>query len=152
MRKLTLAVASFVAGVLCAVSLGNHASTNLQSVLAAQRKVFNNGNAVPVVPPISLTEGASRYKGFRFALDGVASSGSSFEDTTFVYGGGAYRLENASVIPPVKIELIGAAGNTATLLAQFGLIGCPSAPKPQPPIPNAPVLTNTNIKTVYMGT
>jgi len=76
--------------------------------------------------------------GSRYALDGVLCRNCSFTGTTFEYGGGQFALIDAKVVPPISIDLTGAAKNTAGFLNMFGLIGCPNqqAPKPKaiPPI------------------
>jgi hypothetical protein len=53
----------------------------------------------------------------------------------FVYGGGAYKLEDNTIVGPVSLELTGAAANTLALLEQFGMIAKgdpPTTPDPTP--------------------
>lgn len=150
MRKSTLALASFVAGVLCAMAFGNQASTNLQPLLFAQAAF---PNAVPIVPPLSgIVISDNGTNGGTVLLDGVNAKNNTYTDVTFEYGGGAYNLENAEIHGTVGIHLVGAASNTATFLKAFGLIGCPAAPPKIPkPNPNAPMITTTNLKVALRG-
>jgi len=87
-----------------------------------------------------------------YAVDGIESNGDRFNNVTFEYGGGAYKLENATVSGKVNINLIGAAANTAIFLRAFGLLGCPAAaPKSPLPNPNIPVIQSATLKTPVRG-
>jgi hypothetical protein len=150
MRKSTLALVSFIAGVLCTTVLGNQASTRLQPGVFAQFKI---PGAVPVVPPLRGTVMSDSFvDGTTVFLDGVSDKNSTFNNATFEYGGGAYNLENATIVGAVGIHLVGAANNTATFLKAFGLIGCPAAPPKIPkPNPNAPMITTTTLEVALRG-
>jgi hypothetical protein len=153
MRKLTLALSSFVAGVLCMFALGNHASTLLQPRVFAQGAAIRVEGAVPVVPPLRDNVNVGNvFNGGKYLPDGLASNGDTFNNVTFEYGGGAYKLENATVSGTVNIRLIGAAANTAEFLNKFGLIGCPTAkPTPKTPRPNDPTIMQAKMTTAFHG-
>jgi hypothetical protein len=78
-------------------------------------------------------------------LDGMNLSKSEFRDTTFVYGGGAYRLVNSLFVGNTEFRFIGAANNTLQLLAQFGFIGCPAKPQPPAVNPNTPAIKTASL-------
>jgi hypothetical protein len=141
MSKLSVGVLSFAAGTLCVFLLGKQISILTQSALAAAQTAVHIEGAVPGVPPsIRATMEQATFTGMIHEVDGTACDQCTFKDVTFKYGGGAYQLTNSVVIPPVRIELSGAAANTAAFLNSFGLIGCPAKVPETPPavIPNKP--------------
>ena len=130
MRNVMVAFVSFVAGFLCSPLSPIHTST----VLHAQ--AIQYPGAVPVIPSVPLiVSEENTLNGGGVSLDGFAVRGGVFNNVTFLYGGGAYNLENVSITGKVGINLIGAAANGANLLARFGLIGCPSQNPPATPNP-----------------
>jgi hypothetical protein len=144
MRKVTVALGSFVLGAACMSLLGNHTSTFAQAPpqkAPPQQGLITIAGTVPVVPPLPhvALEGNS-FQDAAYVLDGLECRGCTFKNVTLTYGGGAYLLQNANVSLPVKLNLTGAALNTAQLLQTFGLIGCPAKAVPQMPNPNAPTI------------
>jgi len=146
MRIVTVALGSFTLGAVVMFFWGNHTSTSPQSVLA-QGLVAVSG-AVPVVPPLRhiVVGGHGTVANTEYPVDGLETSGLKFVNVTFKYGGGAYKLENVTVTPPVNIRLSGAAANTFAFLTSFGLVGCPNAQPPRPQInPNEPILRKASL-------
>jgi hypothetical protein len=88
---------------------------------------------VPTFPPIGVQSSGNVVHGFWVDVDGVFSDGETFENVTLKYGGGAYLFRNAIFRGQTKIELIGAAANTAQFMATFGMIGCPASIPKAPP-------------------
>lgn len=150
MRITTVALGSFVVGALCMFFWGSHTSTLPQSVFAQAVKIEP---AIPTVPSLRHnTSSGSTYNGGTFAIDGIESTGEKFHGVTFEYGGGAYKLENATVTPPINFKFVGAAANTVTLLSTFGMIGCPTAKPPRPENnPNQPIMKTAKLSVPYKG-
>lgn len=154
MRIVTVAFGSFTLGAVLMFLLGNHTSTVPQLVFAAQDQLFTNPTLIPAVPPLKgkALLGGGWIADMAYQLDGVESKDIKFKNVTFVYGGGAYKLENATIVGPVGIKLVGAAANTANFLAMFGLLGCPTS-KPQNPDnnPNQPVMKTASLNAPLTG-
>jgi hypothetical protein len=113
--------------------LGNHTPT-----FAQDRSTFSLKDTVPIVPPLPhIALNGNSFRNVTYAMDGLECHDCTFQDVTLTYGGGAYLLENPKVSLPVRLNLTGAALNTAQLLQVFGLIGCPAkAAPPMAPTPN----------------
>lgn len=151
MRIVTVALGSFTLGAVVMFFWGNHTSTSPQSVFA-QAPLRVEG-AVPIVPPLRHigVGGHGTVANTEYAVDGLETSGLKFVNVTFMYGGGAYKLANVTVTPPVNIQLTGAAANTFAFLTSFGLIGCPSAQPKRPQIdPNKPILRTIDLSEPIM--
>src|SRR6266567_1420129 len=138
MRKITLSVLSFALGALSMSLSGNQTSTSAQE--STKRPPFNRVvPAIPVVPSFNpVVMDRLSLGGYIYSVDGILCRNCRFKDTTLLYAGGEYLLDNASVELPVRIELEGAALNTARFLNLFGLIGCHA--KQTPPIAMPPIL------------
>ena len=151
MRIVTVALGSFIVGALCVSFWGSHTST-LSQPLFAQTAIHIEGT-VPVVPPLRhITSSGGKYKAVKFEVDGIESTGDTFTGVTFVYGGGAYKLADATVVSPVNFEFTGAAANTVVFLSQFGMIGCPASHPQEPTInPNSPVMKTAKLASPYRG-
>ena len=130
MRTIPVALGSFMLGALAMFFCGSHLSTP-QSVYA-QAPVRDKA-AIPVIPPLhhAVMKGGL-VTDMAYAVDGMEAKGTRFTNVTFEYGGGAYKLENATIVPPINVSLTGAAANTAAFLSAFGLLGCPTAEPPRP--------------------
>jgi hypothetical protein len=138
MRKTTVALVSFLAGILCSLGLGNQPSTALN---ASEFSQFALPDKVPVVPPIGMMKVQNSTKsGGTVFLDGMNMENNILKNPTFEYGGGAFRLAGNHIEGTVKISLKGAAINTAVFLNSFGLIGCPATPSAPRVNPNTPLL------------
>lgn len=165
MRNITV---GFVLGLLFAGLLGSfnpHTSTFLQSRLAtvfAQTKPqlrplppdFKPNQWVPAVPIPPRTIRSGNINELQIVeVDGTNSEDDVFRNTTFVYGGGAYRLANASVQGAYQLVLLGAAANTAQFLTQFGLVGCPvSVPHAPPHVDmDKPIIKTADLKAPIKG-
>jgi hypothetical protein len=154
MRNITTASLSFVLGAACMFLLGNHASTFVHPASAQAELLVDAWKAaVPVVPPLNRV-GASHNTqiGGEYGLDGIETSASLFNGVTFVYGGGAYKMDRSAIVGPVNLRLIGAAANTAQLLASLGLLGGSASAPTSPPAtePNTPRVERT-AKTTIKG-
>jgi hypothetical protein len=121
----------------------------------AQDSLLNQAwqQSVPRVPPLqSVSVNQVTKVGGEYGLDGIYSTNDRFEGVTFKYGGGAYNLSGSVIIPPVNLQLIGAAANTAQLLRVFGMLGCPA--KQGPPAttnPNTPILEKAALQDTFRG-
>lgn len=141
MSKITLALGSFMLGVLCMSLLGNQTSTLAQQAQPTPRPPihFMNMRAwVPVVPPIGnrkMERLTLSGGGMIYDVDGMRCEGCAISDVTITYGGGDFALINTAISRPVRIDLEGAARNTAIFLNMFGLLGCHVN---KPPAPNVP--------------
>lgn len=152
MRIVIVALGSFIVGAVVMSLLGSHMSTLEHSASAQVVTYMDTGTAsIPVVPPLSgLKADRPTLNGVAVNLDGTQNVGGIYKNVTFRYGGGAYSMENVTILLPVKIELMGAAQNTEVFLASMGLIGCPAV------APQKPINPNTNrmeaaLKVSYKG-
>jgi hypothetical protein len=146
MRNVMVALVSFVAGFLCSPLSPIHTST----LLHAQGATFARAAAVPVIPSLGMVElKGSFLNGSKVDLDGFALTDGTLNNVTLVYGGGAYKLENVAITGNINIQLFGAASNGASLLARFGLIGCPSQNPPPAPKPNTPMTMEAKMVNIH---
>ena len=166
MRNTMLAFGSFVLGVFCTsvFGFGNpHTSTvrqlfNLPSAIAQTKEPSPSkppalSRYVPTFPPVGIESSRNRHVRIAVDLDGVASDGEIFQDVTLRYGGGAYMFRNTTIEGTIKLELVGAARNTATLLNMLHMLGCPAtAPKAEPSNPNTPMLRTASLSEPLTGT
>ena len=153
MRNVTVALVSFALGAMFMLLLGNHTSTFSQGLVVGPSEGTLDVVGRPVVPPLTgIASVHNTFRGQNIDVDGIEADRNVYQGVTFIYGGGAYKLTNSAVVPPVNIHLVGAAANTAQFLETFGLIGCPTA-KPQPPAvnPNAPRIMIANLKDELKG-
>lgn len=156
MSKITLVLGSFAVGLLVgSLFLGGHTVTLAQSpskpapVLTPQMPC---PSCEPNVPPITRHLGTVTLDGNGLAaltLDGTEFKDVTFASNTLEYAGGAFSLVNVKFSLPVRLQLKGAAANTAGLLALLEAVNKGAAPKPM--APNLPVLRaaeNSHIITV----
>jgi len=138
MRLVTVAVVSFVLGAVSMFLWGAHTSMFPASVYAQVKVPPRDRAAIPVVPSVHHTMAGGVVSDMGFSLDGMDAKGTVFTNVAFEYGGGAYRLESATIVPPINVTLTGAAANTAAFLSALGLLGCPTTSGPPKPegIPN----------------
>lgn len=142
MSKLTVAFLSFIVGAVSSFafssSFGSQASTLTQAISVPR-------NSVPVVPPLSnITSAGNSIRG-TFLLDGVNSEGDTFENATIVYGGGSFRLIQPKFSGgQVRLQLVGAARNTAYLTTFLQLVEAGQHPKPA--VPQKPLEQLVQIK------
>jgi hypothetical protein len=92
--------------------------------------------SVPPVPslPKILQQGIEMRNGLQ-KLDGLNCEGCTFENVTFVYGGGPFRLEKCHFGGTIRFVLQGAAANVVavTKLAEdVAASMAPSGPSPRP--------------------
>jgi hypothetical protein len=115
----TTVLAAFVLGVILTLFAVMIFPLSLRSAFAQ-----SSLSSVPIVPPLRQNISAfhNTIIGGRYRLDGVRTVDSTFKGVTFVYGGGAYKLENAFISGKSNVELTGAAANTATLLEGLGFV------------------------------
>jgi hypothetical protein len=155
MRIAALTIASFTMGAICMFLVGTHMSIFRQPVLVFAQDV-NQGwvASVPRVPPlpdIAISHNTKRVGG-ELGLDGQEIRDSTFTGVTFFYGGGAFKLINSTMAPPINLKLVGAAANTYALLSYFGEIGCPAKAQQQPQFnPNIPILKRTDLAARLQG-
>jgi hypothetical protein len=155
MRTSAIALGTFLLGLLCGLGYipanGSLSFAQLAPPLKSPPKSHNP--YIPIVPAwaADVTNGFfNAYFSQYVELDGRNSYGESFEDaTTIVYGGGPYHMQRAKFNGTVKIELIGAAANTAHFLETFGFVKNGETHEgPSPEEMNTPIkkTTHTTIK------
>jgi hypothetical protein len=157
-RYITVAVGSFLLGIVCMFVFGNHISTVRRpaSVFAqtdSTGSVFDGNRFTPIVPaPPRMVDDGNIVERQVIDLDGMTISNGIFRDTTFVYGGGAYSLRNTTVSGNIEVDFIGAAANTVQFLKTIGLLRDSSPPSPATPSEtNTPRKEKTTIKTTIKG-
>jgi len=138
MRKITLALGSFIVGAISMSLVGNHTSTLAQGPNKSW-SILQLDRAVPKVPPFgNISVQDIGIDGGTHFVDGILCLRCSFNNATFEYGGGEFAILNPRISGTVSIKLDGAAENTATFLSLFGLLGCPAKNAPNTPRTNAP--------------
>jgi hypothetical protein len=151
MRNVILALGSFTLG---AASMSVLGGPQALPVLRAQSINIPYKTAIPQVPPLEgtamLLEG-EMSQGTVLHLDGKLLHGSTYFSPTIVYGGGAYELLDSTISGPVKLQLVGAAANTAQLLATFGFLGTPPSTSPPSSEKHMPIEKTTTVKTSIRG-
>jgi len=119
MRTVTVALVAFTCGALSMLLF----EIAIPSRLALAQDPRGWFMAVPKVPPLSGRRADHEtYINSGYRLDGLETTNGTFNQVTFVYGGGAYKLEGSTIVGPTTLKLIGAAANTAQLLGRFGLL------------------------------
>jgi hypothetical protein len=74
-----------------------------------------------------------------------------YRDVTLVYGGGAYSM-TSSLVSGGRLQLVGAAANTAQLLVQLGFLGNPiSRPQTPPAVERSKPIEKIIEKTTIKG-
>ena len=131
MRSVIVALGSFIVGAMCTLLIvsGHHTSTVAQS-LAGQPGLWVAPEAVPSVPPMRVPLNEREFTGGTVQLDGMHCVKCLFNNVTFVYAGGEYRLIDAMVSGTPVVILKGAAANTLGVLQFVGAV----APEPRPPL------------------
>ena len=82
----------------------------------------------PIVPSLSsITERGITLRNAVQPLDGLNCENCTFENVTFEYSGGAYRLVGCTFHGTIRVGFKGAAANTLALLA---IVEATRAPKP----------------------
>ncbi len=133
MRKITIALGSFIVGAISMSLVGNHTSTLAQEPKSPPGAIKVAG-AVPIVPPFrNNTVADSSFDGVTHLVDGILCLRCNFNNATLEYGGGEFAILNPRFSGTTSIKLDGAAENTATFLSLFGLLGCPANKAPNPP-------------------
>jgi hypothetical protein len=153
--KLTIAFGSFMLGVFC-TALGVGKSSPMAFARTQESTPGRVNSYIPVVVPLgtynrSLSTGNVQMNQ-TVLIDGRNSVQEMFDNSTLVYGGGSFRMEDFLLTGTTNIQLIGAAANTAQFLEIFGLLNraAPNSPPspPQAPAMNTPIhkTTKTTIK------
>ena len=139
MRKIMLALGSFLVGAMFMWLVGNHNSTFAQSPNKPVPLLKAEG-AVPTVPPFRnvVLEGVG-FGDDTILIDGILCRNCGFNNTVIEYGGGEFAIVEPHISGPVSVKLDGAALNTAVFLNYFGLLGC-ATNNPMPPINPAPLM------------
>jgi hypothetical protein len=139
MRTWLIALVSFALGA--ATVLLSEAPSNK---VFAQFRPLSSGNEsrIPTVPTFGVAvpkvlpiEAAFANNVIDFSdsdtplidLDGMSMRNGTFSGgkgqwVVIKYGGGAYELDNTTISGPIRLELTGAAANTAKLMESFGLL------------------------------
>ena len=163
--KFTIALLSFAAGLLISPVLGRVEATSQQPPVPSiphsplQRATIDHlvaeRNSAPILPngiPIikSLTDFPLVKTGefshdTAMPLDGLDCETCSFEDALLVYGGGPFRLGNATFKGRVGVQLVGAAANTVALLQLIAALKQNDSKVPQPQS-NKPIRKQAQVK------
>ncbi len=151
MSKVTLALGSFILGMVCA-SVGIHTSTVVHAFAQSsapstppQTRPLVGFGKMPEVPPLGpLQTGFDAEDTGTISLDGMNCKDCIFKNVTLIYGGGAYSCSNCSFSGVRRVELRGAAFNTFILLQHIGAIT--GAPQQEQQNPNSPKIFTTDLK------
>jgi hypothetical protein len=147
MSKITVAFESFVAGassvLLLFMLFGNHTS------MFAQGPPIGIGvtGAEPTVPPLGPLMSGVGLEAREQPLDGLNCEQCTFGDVTFTYGGGAVRLIEPELSGTIRLNLKGAAANTAVTIAF--LQAMLQNQKPPAVNPNKPIIKTATAKAVF---
>jgi hypothetical protein len=168
MSKIGIACISFVAGICCALMLGNlpviHAAQSQVPDTNARgrpRNVIDGvlgvgtgggiafGNPSPQVPPLSEFPIVKHLRLTSVkvqSLDGLDCRSCAFEDAKLVYSGGAFNLQDTHFGGNVSIEYSGAAANTIAMLELMGGLAKSEAAPIAQPTKQEPIKKTTTIK------
>jgi hypothetical protein len=165
MSKITLALGSFAVGLLVgSLFLGSHtvtfaqAPSSLPSAPPATARKYQftdvsvsgaTGSGIEfgkeaVVPGLGPALLRLHVNGGAQVLDGLDCDDCDFIGATLKYAGGAVRLKNPLFSGIVRVELTGAAANTAALLPLLSAIAAGQTPNPVNP--NKPILETASLK------
>jgi hypothetical protein len=145
MRKVALALGSFIVGACCAfaISAGIQTSTWAQpssgvpgvpvltDVTIGRDSGIEVIGAIPKIPGLApeMTEATIADPAnpeVTQAIDGLNCVGCTIATRQLTYGGGAYRLPNTKFVGPVNVVFTGAALNGIALAIQLGLLARPT--------------------------
>jgi len=152
MSRITVAVASFVAGIsstlLFLALSGSHTSILAQEPPLG--RAFSFGDKVPIVPPIGpLMKGSEMHGNLEQPLDGINCEDCVFDGTMLTYAGGAVRLVNPKFSGSIRVKFSGAAANGLTMAAF--LQAMLQNQKPPTYSPNAPIIRRATAKDVFIA-
>ncbi len=151
MSKVTTALVSFVLGVITAFLAlsGSHTSTSAQEPPNGGF-VATNPSFAPVVRPLTggLNKGVGIANGQQ-PLDGFACDDCTFTNVELSYGGGPVRLVNPKFSGKIRLNLYGAAANTAVTVAY--LQAMLQNQKPPAVNPNAPIIKTATAKDFFVA-
>jgi hypothetical protein len=172
MKLLFVAVVSFALGVAATLlvnpkyhafaqgGVGGPISNGFEPIVPP----LGSASPIPVVMPLAhihfghntmVSHGAPLV----VSLDGLEQTGNVYggdAGVEFVYGGGAYKLEENTFVGPISLRLTGAAANTAELLEQFGFLAKNDPPTVTPVAvapkeKNKPKIRKANIPIPFKG-
>ena len=150
MSRITIAIASFIAGVCFAFALFSTIQASTRTQTTAQNlknEPISNVGAEPSVPPLATQVSAGNFKGPLQTLDGLNCDGCSIDVEVVQYGGGAFSCKNCLIRASHGVRLTGAAQNTYNALFFLGVISGHHS-KPIPNEPNAPLLAANDLRIV----
>jgi hypothetical protein len=148
MSRVTLALGSFLLGVVCMIPFTSHTSTLVHPALAqGQDSALGSSAAkLPTVPPLSRQKFSSMTVADSIqSFDGLNCENCVFMGDELTYAGGEYSCIGC-VLRVNRVTLKGAALNTFKFLLFTGAIPAPK-PKDQPFDPNKPGLKIAEDKT-----
>jgi hypothetical protein len=139
MKKITLALGSFIVGACAMYLLDSGIHTSIR-VHASQQppptlppSTISMPGAIPVVPPLMYFGHGSTIGGNVQQLDGFSCDGEcTIVPRILTYGGGNFSIPVAKIPKGVPIIFTGAAANTALLMRVAGMIPAPKRPAPVP--------------------
>jgi hypothetical protein len=145
MSKVTIALGSFVVGACCMFLILSGKNT---STLAQERApLISAPDAIPSVPMMELIHLGGTISGAVQQIDGMDCTNCVLVGSTLRYGGGAFNFSNAKFSGVTRVELSGAAANTALFLNIVQQLGLGKPPQPTPPAqPNTPITRMADVK------
>lgn len=155
MSKVMLALGSFIVGACCASILSFGIQTSIWAQPSPPLGISIGNGLVPVVPPLSGESSNSTFgNGTSIGLDGFNCEHCTFENMTFIYGGGAFNIPQFTFVGQTRVIVKGAAQNTVQLLALLGMLGQKSTPPGPPPAFRPPTtefaIDQTTSKTIEL--
>jgi hypothetical protein len=143
MSKITLAFGSFIVGLAVgSVFLGSHTVALAQS--PSTPSVGIRLHMEPTIPGLGPELKQGHIIGYRQPLDGLNCEDCEFTNAVIQYSGGAVRLVRPVFGGTIRVELTGAAANTAALMPLLTAIA--SGNKPEPINPNRPIVKTASAK------
>jgi hypothetical protein len=140
MRKIALALGSFIVGACSAFLALSLSQTSTRVQAAGQATGVRAGGAEPIVPPLGVRLEDSGIGAFETQpLDGINCVRCSIDVGVITYAGGAFNCDGCS-IQAKRVQLKGAALNTFNALRFFGVI-----PNPTPTVPQQSPIQRASI-------
>lgn len=133
MSRLTIAAISFLAGAISMMIAVPRMSVLAQAGRHPPYVVGFEKRAAFIPKLLPLQEQSNTFHAVNFYLDGQNSDHDTFQNVLIIYGGGPFRLNQASFTGNVEFQFTGAAANTVYLLKFIDAVNQAKHPAPAPP-------------------